>query len=238
MDSRSLIIAHKGYYQLELKAWNYDNYLSNKNHELWNQPTLPENEIEKLFTFIRSWDRWFRGDEYIFQGIYEEIYEDLISLRDEKFEFLNLSDRTVMNKIKIILDKVADCTLKKERFESTDASKILQTINPDLFIMWDRKIRQGRIGDENYYTGKHYINSFIPRMKKELNSAVTRISEIELNSEDDVLEYIKRNCDNKSMAKILDEYNFVIYTIPHKFGPYLKSLKIELPSDLKEFVEK
>ena len=43
-----------------------------------------------------------------------------------------------------VFDKVGNCTLI-DRYESTDASKILHTILPNFFVMWDDKIKEGVI---------------------------------------------------------------------------------------------
>ena len=82
---KKLLEAHKAFYRGEHRARNYDRYmLQQKNWEKWKSPIVPIDEIEKLFRFIRSWDRFFQGDPEVFQKIYKEIYPILDSLKREK----------------------------------------------------------------------------------------------------------------------------------------------------------
>jgi hypothetical protein len=72
MHYKILIAAHKAFYKSENRAKNYDIYLKDKIWMLW-QNSVPIGEIERLFRFIRSWDRFFKGDKERFKDIYEEI---------------------------------------------------------------------------------------------------------------------------------------------------------------------
>ena len=118
-----------------------------------------------------------------------------------------------MGKIESVFDKVARCTLEY-RYESTDASKILHTIVPEFFVMWDRNIRRAILGSEYRRFGYDYAYTFLPRIQAELKEAIiTCMEDKGFHSEDESIEYIRRMCDGNTLAKLVDEYNYVVYTL-------------------------
>lgn len=67
MNYRKLIEAHRAFYVGENRAKNYDKYMTEqKDWKAWQTPSISVAEAEKLFRFVRSWDRFFRGDSSIF----------------------------------------------------------------------------------------------------------------------------------------------------------------------------
>ena len=59
MHFKKLIEAHRLFYGgYEHKAPFYDDYMRNKNWEEWSSHSVSIAEIEKLFRFVRSWDRF------------------------------------------------------------------------------------------------------------------------------------------------------------------------------------
>jgi hypothetical protein len=96
------------------------------------------------------------------------------------------------------------------RYESTDASKILHAIIPNLFVMWDDKIRSAIVGEER--DGRCYAFMFLPKMqgaaKEYLDSF---IKENGGNYKSAALQ-ISKMADNYSLPKLIDEYNYVRYT--------------------------
>lgn len=211
MHYENLITAHKAFYRGEYRAENYDEYLKDKNWALW-QNSVPMSEVEKLFNFIRSWDFHFKGDEEKFKEIYEEIAPFLKNVEHLKIENVDLANDELKKNISIVFDRVADCTLTG-RCESTDASKILHTIVPDFFVMWDHNIRLGTLGDAEDKQGLVYAYRFLPLVQRELAEAIeTCIKERALNR-DEAIKYICEKCDGKTLAKLVDEYNYVKYTL-------------------------
>ena len=213
MHYKKLIEAHKLFYGgYEHRAPFYDNYMESKNWEEWSSPSVPMTEIRKLFRFIRSWDRFFRGDEEKFQEIWEEIYPVIRELEHERIEDANLTDDELKRKIRDVFDKVADCTLI-DRYESTDASKILHTILPNFFVMWDDEIKEWVV--QGRRRGATYAFYFLSKVREELEEAIkTCIDERNL-SRAEAVEYIREQCDGKTLAKLADEYNYMKYTKLH-----------------------
>jgi hypothetical protein len=76
--------------------------------------------------------------------------------------------------------------------------------------MWDNKIRIATIGEKN--KGRDYANLFMPKMqtlaKGFLNSYVEeKGGDLESASRD-----LSNLADEKTTPKLIDEYNYVIYT--------------------------
>jgi hypothetical protein len=170
---KELIEAHKVYYRRERRAKNYDRYIKEqKKWENWNNPDIPIDEIEKLFHFIRSWDQWFQGDAEIFQGIYKEIFPLIEKLRNERIENADFNREDLKITVRDIFEKIAYCTPmgRLGRYESTDASKILHTILPHFFVMWDDAIKDALVNGKN--DGETYAFEFLPMMQQELIEAI------------------------------------------------------------------
>ena len=211
MDYKTLIESHKLFYEGEYRAFNYDGYMKLKDWKSWMNPDLPSDEIRKLFNFIKSWDRFFQGDIEIFRKKYKEICPTIQELRNERIEDTNFTEELKV-KVRDVFDKVANCTLI-DRYESTDASKILHTILPNFFVMWDVDIKKGVV--KGMEKGAAYAFFFLPKMQLEIREAIeTCMEERKLNRKE-AIRYICEKCDGKTLAKLADEYNYMKYTKEH-----------------------
>ena len=208
MDHKKLIEGHKLFYEGECRAFNYDGYMKCKDWTCWVNPDLPIDEIRKLFNFIKSWDRFFQGDVELFRRIYAEVSSTMQKLKNERIEEANFTQELEI-KVRDVFDKVANCTLI-DRYESTDASKILHTILPNFFVMWDDRIKEGVMqGRDN---GAAYAFYFLPKMQLELSEAIETCMEERKLNRTDAIRYICEKCDGKTLAKLVDEYNYMKYT--------------------------
>ncbi len=235
LHHQSLVIAHQAYYYSESRARNYDDYLARKNWRDWELPEVPQIEIDELFRFIRRWDCYFEGNSVVFGRKYTEVHPIIEELRGKNITAVDLSDGFYRKAIPYVFDKVARCCLD-DRFESTDASKILHTIVPEFFIMWDRNIRRGILGGEERRYGDIYVSEFLPQMQGELNDAIQSCM---MENELDRLEAItciQERCDGKTLAKLADQYNYMIYTMPKSFKSYIQKNTSSLPSQELEFL--
>ena len=176
MHYQDLLIAHKAYHQLEKRSIYYNHYMEGRKLSEWE--TSPSYcEIFKLFGFILSWDPYFQGDVEKFKKTYEKISPLLKELKHIRLEEADFNDKNLSFGIAYVFDEIARCSRK---YESTDASKILHVLHPHLFVMWDRSIRRGTLGNEDLKDGKTYAEIFLPMMQSELDEAVrTLIVEIE-----------------------------------------------------------
>lgn len=225
---KKLIEAHKEFYGGgEPRARRYDEYMESKNWEEWSSNTVSIAEIEKLFHFVHSWDRFFQGDVKKLQMIYKEIRPIIKELENEKIEDVNFKDEELEKKIRNLFDKVADCTLIN-RYESTDASKILHTILPNFFVMWDNSIKFWVV--ESGKNGETYAFFFLPKVQEELGEAIRSCMEEQEFTRKQAIEYTCEKCDNKTLAKLVDEYNLMKYT--KRYRP------LWAPDEIEKIIEK
>jgi len=210
---KKLTKAHRLFYGgYEYRAPYYDDYMKRKNWEEWSSPSVSMVEIESLFRFIRSWDRFFQGDAKKFQEIYEEIYVVIKELEHDRIEDADLADESLTKKIRDVFDKVANCTLMG-RYESTDASKILHTIAPNFFVMWDDEIRKGMV--QGRRMGATYAFYFLPQAQQDLEEAIKTCKDEKNFNRIEAIDHIRKKCNGKTLAKLADEYNYMKYTKRH-----------------------
>lgn len=210
---KKLIEAHRLFYGgWEYRAPYYDDYMKRKNWEEWSSPSVSIVEIESLFRFIRSWDRFFQGDAKKFQEIYEEIHVFIKELEHDKIEDVDLTDEDLTKKIRDVFDKVANCT-RMDRYESTDASKILHTIAPNFFVMWDDEIRKGMV--QGRRMGATYAFYFLRQAQQDLGEAIKTCMDEKNLSRTEAIAHIRKECNGKTLAKLADEYDYMKYTKKH-----------------------
>jgi hypothetical protein len=180
-------------------------------------------EIQRLLDFIPKWDLHFRGKNPV--ALFR-IYREILPAIDEMYN-LPLEDVTLtaemMKMIADIFDKTARCSGKA--YESTDCSKILHTILPNLVVMWDQKIRQGILGDEKKKSGAVYSLEFLPNMQIELREAIATCMDSRGLGREEAIKYIRDLCGYESLPKLVDEHNYVIYTKSDDFKSYLGELR-------------
>jgi hypothetical protein len=238
MYYRDLFIGHKAFWKIERRAKHYDIYMKElKNWEKWPD-SVSIDEIEKLMQFVPKWNLPFRRKNPIrFAEIFKQILPTIKELYDEKLENAKFHSE-YLQKIRVIFDKVAKC---QNRYESTECSKILHTILPHLIVMWDKKIRLGILGNENKKKGSMYALDFLPKMQKELLEAIETCIEQEKLERDEAIKYIRQECGNETLPKLINELNYVTYTRTIDFKYYLEKNKEDgelLTNDFRRLVQK
>lgn len=228
-----LYITHGAFWKIERRAKDYDIYMKErKDWKKWPDSVSLE-EIKKLLNFIPKWDYHFRGkDPERFFEIYNEILSTIKELEHERLENANLNTELIQ-KIKTVFDEVAQCS--GEAYESTDCSKILHTILPNLIVMWDREIRKRIVGHENKKEAAIYALEFLPQMQKELQESIKTCMEEEGLNRKEAIEYIRESCGYETLPKLIDEHNFAIYTKSVEFRDYLEKLKEQNKITIKEY---
>ena len=211
MNYEDLLVEHGRFYSGENRACYYDEYMRHKDWSNWGN-TVPVIEVIKLFGFVLSWDPHFEGDVATFCHAYERVYPRLVRLQGMTIDSVDLDDGDLRADIREIFDDIAHCT-RGRRYESTGASKMLHTIVPQLFVMWDRKIRLGILGGENRKYGVNYIDEFLPLMQQEAIDVRTSCAEKLKLDNDQAIEYISKHADGKTLAKLIDEYNYMKHTL-------------------------
>ena len=212
MTYEQLIRDSKEYSKLEPRSISYDYYLASKDWQVWlNSSRLPHREVLLLFGFILSWDRNFKGDIDTFIRQYEKAFPSIRHLSGHVLWKTDLTDE-IMKEIAHTFDLVAKCTTVGH-FEGTDASKILHTILPDLFVMWDDKIRRGILGRRAGKDSMTYAFQFVPRMKEEIRLILESYTTRRHCSADIASLRISEACSGHNLCKLIDESNYVNHTL-------------------------
>jgi len=205
-----LIKAHKIHTEIEGRWRFYDAYMKSRDSKvLMKSGDIPSKEGLLLFGFIHSWDPNFQGELVKFLKIYEDIFPMIKS-----FEHINIYEidftPEVNNSISVIFDRIAYCPREK-RFESTDTSKILHAIIPNLFVMWDAKIRKAIVGSDKN-DGRCYAYEFLPKMQEEAKAYINSYISEKGGNFKNASQKISKMADNYTLAKLIDEYNYARHT--------------------------
>ena len=215
MTYEQLIKDSKIYGKFEPRSVSYDYYLAAKDWGLWlNSSRIPHGEVLLLFGFILSWDSYFEGDIDTFIRQYEKAFPSIRNLSKYVLWKTDLTDE-VKKEIAHTFDLIARCTTTN-RFEGTDASKILHTILPEFFVMWDDEIRHGILGRRADKDSSTYSFQFLPRMKKEICTILESYTSRYHCSIDEASVKISESCHGHTLCKLIDESNYVNHTLNNR----------------------
>jgi len=95
-----------------------------------------------------------------------------------------------------------------QRFSSVAASKTLHMIIPELFMIWDNDIAKNlyKIPKLNSF---NYAYEYMPLMQKKANEVIESFMRAQSCNRDDAISEISKRYHGKTLAKLLDEYNWV-----------------------------
>ena len=209
---KQLIENHLLFLDVENGAINYEGYLSCKDWKYWFDPNIPVSEIKMLFNFVKSWDRFFRGNIDLFQKKYPKILSIIEKLKNELIEDTKFTDEMKAN-VRDVFDLVANCGLYN-RSESTGASIILHLILPHFFVPWDKKIKAKMVGGGEL--GAVYAFRFLPKMQFELNKAIESCMEDKWMKRKDTIRYIRKQTNEATLPKLIHEYNYMKFSKEHQ----------------------
>ena len=171
----------------------------------WNRKEPPsKGQVGSIRSLVNSWGTRMQAKTCELHSTLEFIWGELLELESKSIITVNLCNDTVRNSISNCFDRVAKSNAKR-RNEATGASKILHIINPELFVMWDGAIRGG-YGFSGKYGGKQYVG-FLRRMQRLANYAISQVEKECCVSRKKAIESLK--CEGHTLAKALDEYNYV-----------------------------
>lgn len=149
-------------------------------------------ETEGFLLMLSTWNR-ARFNRFTntfdidgFKNSVRELNPIFVKLKDQTLKSANFDD--IKEDIKIIYNNWS----KIKGVEYTGTSKIMHLKNPKLFVMWDTSIRKHY--NFNKCTSDEYVE-FLKRMQK-------------------LSKGIKWNNRSKTLAKAIDEYNYVRITLP------------------------
>jgi len=161
---------------------------------------------------------------------YSDNFEEIKHLKDTVFYSIDLMERNNHVCIQNILNAFATIN-EAGRYESTDASKIAHAILPNLFVMWDRKIREGIMGDPNLFYAETYAMKFLPQMKQELLDLIISCNAPYLSGEE-IIKTIEEICGGNTVTKLIDQYNYMTYTMPTEYHLYIEEIRKNSPVDV------
>ena len=194
-------------------GWDYDTALSCYRDALLKRrsglsPDKPSSEEAWiLLSFANGWNARMTANFLDVQRALREIEPDLEKLRSRTLLDVCL-DETVDGEN--IRDRIKHCFVTLEKcgggHSVVGASKILHIINPDLFVMWDTAII------EKYGCGEFILyTDFLKKMQELAKCAIEQVRENEQHYSDDNAIASLTGC-KYTLAKALDEYNFMKYT--------------------------
>ena len=183
----------------------YDDAL--KKQRNWAQQNCPtEQEVECLVSFVNSWSTRMKKDIPAIRCALNEILPDLNQLRRKSVLDVDLCDQSTSELICRSFNRLARFGSRKS---PTGASKMIHIVYPKLFVMWDGAIRGG-YGFGGKYEGEQYTD-FLRRMQRLANYAINQVEKECGVSREDAIESLR--CDGHTIAKALDEYNYVKFTL-------------------------
>ncbi|MGC8651460.1 MAG: hypothetical protein ACP5RX_02515 [Minisyncoccia bacterium] len=189
----------------------------------WNKNA--KNICDIIITFLNKWKT--RTKKTTSKNLQEAIFpilENLSKLQKQKLESTNINSEMADN-IKEIFDSIN----KVKNIGPTGTAKILGLLCPNMFVQWDKEIIKHFL-DTNKIDGYAYL-SFIDRMQKETKEILSQNTSIPKNLSDNLVKLYEQQygdqsyqtifmkTQGKSLAKYLDEYNWITITKGIKLPP-------------------
>lgn len=142
-----------------------------------------------------------------------DLEPEFASLRGKKFITLDFEDKAISSAIKTAYGELR---LFPQLGGPTSVSKVLHLPNPEIFVMWDGNIRRV------YNHKNRLVNEFSEGYLEFLKQAQREISEAFKDCQSksgkgyDMIEKETRSkFRNKTLARIIDEYNYSVCTFSH-----------------------
>jgi len=188
--------------------------MQDKNWTALEPGEVPNGEVERLFLFLKKWGTQFLpvGTQAIagFQQSYRKVYYLLNEIEGERIETIDFGKQVLgglshTQVIAEIFDSIAYCFGNNKR-ESVAASKILHTVNPNLFVMWNSDIYfcgYGLLGG-----GYQYAKYFLPQMQEEAFFAIDEYVKERHCNQMAAIKGITRLAEVRFLTKLLDEWNY------------------------------
>jgi hypothetical protein len=191
----------------------YDRYMRSKDHNRWqNIEQLTELDAATLIRFVNQWRTHYQSTPAQLLSAFRQTSGLVTALGGMDFLETDLatpmlpSGATVADLVAVIFNTLASCGI---RFESTGTSKILHTVNPQFFVMWDDRIRSS-YGIVNPDGAAYAL--FLARIQRLSQGAIREFIAAEGISRDEAISGL-RQCPPHTLTKVLDEYNYAKFTL-------------------------
>lgn len=150
--------------------------------------------VDKVVKFLKKWNRRVKIDYSLLESACSYVPQDVMKW--------NLLDLPLWEYKEIIVEIFSRFV---EAVKYTGAAKALHISNPELFIMWDVKIREGY---GCYQNGEGYFN-FLLRSQREIQEVIQTYTK-EHGRAKEITQRVYGG-PPKTLLKLLDEYNWAKY---------------------------
>ena len=192
----------------------YVDYLRDKDQLKWDHPErLDAPEIGKLREFLNvkfgtRMQLTYERERDALQHALQSKLSELNMLRSITILSADFNDKKMCRLIIDAFDTVAQYHPDGNKYTAVATSKILHTINPGLFVMWDNAIQCG-YGLSRSNKAKGYVCYFLPRIQRLVRLAIRQEEEVS----DNTIESFRSPRCTHSIARLLDEYNYTKFTV-------------------------
>jgi hypothetical protein len=184
---------------------------------------VKENKyIEAYVIILATWN--FAGFRFFLKEFDLNSFRELLDSIEK--EFINLSNATLIDskfsEYKDNIKKIYELLSSKKGIQYTGATKIMHLRNPNLFVIWDDYIRGGK-PFKKYKQLDVFKNNILPIQKYHTNSE--GYFEF-LNDMRNRFSEFANILKGKTLAKAIDEFNYVNITIEYqnKFEKKIKKI--------------
>jgi hypothetical protein len=194
----------------------YTAYMDSRKPNAWlESPYVPLKEALLLFGWVHSWDPNYEAELLKFLTEYERIFPLMKSFESRTIIDMEFK-KQARAAIAQVFDSLAKCCRTK-RFESTDTSKAMHGMIPELFVMWDDKIKKGILGIKGTgsgreYDGACYANEFLPLMQSMAKQFLDSFVQKHGGDYGNACKAISKMTDGYTLAKLIDEFNYLRFT--------------------------
>jgi len=189
--------ADKAYKKFYNECYNeLSEYLENENKK------AIEKIVNCITEFLKSWHSLRGADETKFRDQLENFLskdENIIKIR--KFSKKEIEKSSLEDIIES--GELYQSIMGIEGVGPTNSSKILHMLCPKFFIMWDKRIREKYIGK------KSNADAYVKFLRLMIDKIPASLDSIQMKDIEEILE--DKSCE-KTIAKLIDEYNFVTIT--------------------------
>jgi hypothetical protein len=200
--------------------YDYSYYLTTyeleRMHVAENIGELRPGHMAPIMLFLRDWmlAGWIRWTEKNWTQMDSELSGALSELRKE---FGTLHDTDLVHlqpehidAVKTIFGRTCELSLASgEKAIATVASKILHLLNSQVFVMWDTAIIDfygGKPDGEGYIEFLAQMKDFAEQLQPHLDKINKKADELRTKAK---AIYGKEICSSKTLAKLIDECNWI-----------------------------
>ncbi|MFO8059658.1 MAG: hypothetical protein R6U70_03250 [Bacillota bacterium] len=208
MLHNAIRIGSKKYHEEEPRDHFYDDFMRSAGLA-YPDEGIDEQQALRIRRFLNRWNTRYQASPDELRAALLEVQDDFRLLQDMSILDVNFSGSMSGVSIAEVAERVYNTIVGcGRRHEATGTSKILHILQPDLFVMWDERIR---LGYASATSGTGYAATFLPRVQMVVRKAVNELVDIYGISKEDAVRVL---CPcGHTLAKVLNEYNYAKFTL-------------------------